>query len=161
MDKNKLQTFCKMVSQISEAFGSGDEILYVVDREEKLALEMARALIEKQLADQDLISGSSAARNVPLDDLLANASCRKGGKQSEDLGIWNEMESKSGTREWIIGEGGEGIHSEDIFQCGRKKRYESFKIAEMAAKSYSELKKELFQPYKCSICQSYHIGGDR
>lgn len=161
MNERKVQIFFRMVTKISEALGGGDEVFYAVEREESEALEMAKELIEEYLAENRAQITSNPQTEIPVEKLIEKYSAEKGGSAVNGPCTWNEVRSKSGNREWTSADGDNGIQSMDIFQCGGKKGFKSFKDAEIAAANYSKLRKERFVAYKCTYCDNYHFGGDR
>lgn len=164
-DDECLRPFFRMVANISNSFGKQEEILYVVDKKEKSALETAKGLLENYLAE--LADREATPENAPPNqpapaELLTNVSSKNTkGRQVEEARAWNETRTNSGCREWTLGGVGDGVISDDIFRCVGKKAFESFEAAKTAAVSYTKLKGERFKPYKCPYCSYHHIGGDR
>lgn len=160
--KKDFQTFFRMVTKISAAFGRNDEVLYVVDRTEKRALEQAKHFIEEYLSKKETAVVNPSPAQTRIEEHLAGAlHGSKKRSEAEPVHAWNETESISGPREWTLGGSGDGIRSDDIFQCGGKKAFGSIEDANCAAESCSKSKGERFKAYKCRYCRSYHIGGDR
>jgi hypothetical protein len=163
MNEADVQVFLNLAIEIDAAFSEGNSVTLRPNTDLSAALKMARRVIETEFNRRHNVL-APVILEPQLDNPFGEPARRRKNKPKKAVhkdGGWSESTSKSGAREWIVGEGFGTLESEDIFQCGGKIPFKTLQEAEKQASKYSQFRQERFLAYGCRYCRSFHIGGDR